>query len=69
MQIQVQEAKNPSFIPRIALQRKCDKCKEKELLQLSPKNEAKPAKVPPIVNEVLQSTGQPIDMRCILLLR
>ena len=43
------------------LQRKCDKCREEEkILQRSSVGSA-PETVPPIVHEVLRSTGQPLD--------
>lgn len=45
------------------LQRKCDKCrkKKKQLLQRSSQEQAGPSAIPPIVNDVLNSPGQPLD--------
>jgi hypothetical protein len=42
------------------LQRKCDRCRKKKILQRSAVGSA-PDTVPPIVHEVLRSCGQPLD--------
>src|SRR5206468_9579153 len=58
--------------PRVMLQRKCacggtpglsgecEECRKKKL-QDSPSHRNKPATAPPLVHEVLHSTGQPLD--------
>jgi len=47
------------------LQRKCDECeesrKERLTLQRRPANQAEPGDIPPIVRNVLNSHGQPLD--------
>lgn len=53
-----------SFTPGNAglLHRKCDKCrKKKQLLQRSSGEQYGPSAVPPIVHDVLNSPGQPLD--------
>jgi hypothetical protein len=52
----------PSFTPAGAglLQRKCDKCRKKQLLQRR-SEQAEQSAVPPIVHDVLNAPGQPLD--------
>jgi len=60
----VAQAEKKSFRPSAGglLQRKCDRCREKEkTLQRSAVGSA-PETVPPIVHEVLRSPGQPLDV-------
>lgn len=60
-QNQMMLEKKSSFTPTGFLQRKCDKCKKKELLQRRSAGQARSTEAPPIVHEVLRSPGQSLD--------
>ena len=57
------EKKSPSWRTNtVALQRKCDKCRKKrQLLQRRSAVQEDPSAVPPIVHDVLNYQGQPLD--------
>jgi hypothetical protein len=50
-----------TIVPVLRLQRKCDKCRKKQLLQLCSAKRSEPATVPPVAHEVMHSPGQPLD--------
>lgn len=57
------EAKAQTSSPVVSsiLQRKCEDCRKKRLMQRSAHDNAGTSSVPPIVHEVLTSPGQPLD--------
>jgi outer membrane protein OmpA-like peptidoglycan-associated protein len=58
---QTMAERKPSFTSTGFLQRKCDKCKERSFYGESSTEQAEPMSMPPIVNEVISSPGQPLD--------
>lgn len=65
MRTQILSKPKLSFLgkQRSLLQRKCDHCKKKGLLQRRAVSQSDPDAVPPIVHEVLRLPGQPLDIK------
>jgi hypothetical protein len=58
----VKVVSNTSIASNRLLQHKCEKCRKKELLQRRSAEQIRPYTIPPIVNEALNSPGQPLDL-------